>query len=262
MFVHDQQPDPTWQADLETLVPRHDRLNWLAIVWEPGMPYEPVQRWEIREMVPRMPAELAEIVEDLRGPSPRERGRWVEDDTVPQHLGGKRWHSDSLVSLTQWRVFQQTGCYSQRYWIIQGPFGGHPLRYTEAEQNFRASKGLPDAPPPGDMDYAPYTHRVGLKASACDKLRRWKSGLAFDQRAERKTAAGLWVRRDRWNEEQEFAARMLTWMEDEISAVVSDMPRRLAAELVGAAPVAPDGTLTEDPERLDQELLTRTGSAF
>lgn len=262
MFIHDRLPDPSWQADLESVIPRSDRVSWLKIVWQPGMPYEPVQRWELYELLPleALPVEAwpADVMEDLRGVSPRHpsRGRFVSDPSVP---GGQRWQSDSLVSLTQWRLFQETQCYAQRFWIIQGPHGGHPLKYTAAELNFRQSKGLGDAPAPGDLSYADYSHRVALKALACDKLRQWKDNLRWDQRSETRTKAGLYVRRDRYTEELQWSDEMMKWMDEEIAAVVSDLPRSVAAKLVGDAPVmdAP----TEDMDALDHELASATASA-
>lgn len=258
MFQHTRLPDPFWQDDLESVIPRSDRVNWLKIVWQPGMTYEPVQRWELYEMIPVLDHLPPEFLEDLRGLSPRhpDNGQWVVDARVE---GGQRWASHSVVSLTQWNLFQETGCYAQRFWIIQGPHGGHPLRYTDAELNFRLSIGLSDAPLPGDLPYAEYSHRVALKAAACDKLRRWKHALRWDQRAIRKTEAGLYVRNDRLAEERKWSEAMLAWMNEEIEGVVSDLPRGIAAKLVGDAPVA--DAPTEDVEALDREIVEATASA-
>jgi len=44
VFQYTRDVPPEWQTDLESVVPKSDRVTWLKIVWQAGMPYEPVQR--------------------------------------------------------------------------------------------------------------------------------------------------------------------------------------------------------------------------
>ena len=261
MFQHTRDVPPEWQADLESVIPRSDRVSWLTIVWQPGMPYEPVQRWELYEVIPTLDHVPPEVIEDLRGMSPRhpENGVWRHDASV---MGERRWFSNSLVSLVQWQTYQKLGLYTQRFWCIQGEYGGHPLKYTDAELNFRLSKGLTDAPCPGDLPYADYSHRVATRAASLDRMRKWKQATGWDQRGLRKTEAGLLVRRDRAAEELQYSEMMLAWMDEEIAGAISDMPRSVAAKIVGDAPVGEDGTKHEDLDALDRELTNATASAL
>lgn len=266
MFHHTRDVPPEWQADLESVVPKSDRVTWLQLVWQPGWPYEPVQRWEIYEMTPNLDTVPPEVVAALRGPNPRSEGVFVADPKIPGSLGGKRWLSDSLVSLVQWELFRDTGCYGQRFWIIQGLRGGHKWRLSDAEKNFLASfvaggrEGKPpDTPAPGDRCYAEWNDLAKMQLVRFDKLRKWNMGMAWDGRSMTKTEAGLYVQRDRYAEEQKFAKTMLKWLETQVEDAVDDIPRTM---LPGNSDL-PDGDhyYNKDEDELDRDLVESTASA-
>ena len=258
MFQRDRAVPKEWQEDLDRLR-LGDRVNWLKIVWQPGeegdprrhIPARPVQRWEIYEMIPVLKHVPDYLVEACKGEDPRKLGQWID---TPE---GKVWDSDALVSRMQWDLFQQTGCYSQRFWIIQGHKGGHKWRLSEAERGLLQNMGVGgDTPLPGDLPYAEYDQRVFTKIARGDRLMRWRMAQPWDDRQERKTEAGLWVRRDRHDEEQQFQQEMYDWLMDQIEEVVSEIPRSLLPDPssymnMGSGPTVDEGALEE-------ELITLT----
>lgn len=271
MFHHTRPVPPEWQADLESVVPRSDRVTWLKLVWQPGMVYEPVQRWELYEMTPIVetkdgPNVPLHVLEALKGPSPRVDGEWVADPKIPEHLGGKRWLSSSLVSLVQWQLFRETGCYGQRFWILQGFRGGHKWKLSDAERNYLASFGVtgreggqPDTPRPGDRPYAEWNEVAKQQILRLDRLRKWRLGTGWDARFLDKTPAGLYVQKDRWAEEQKFARTMLTWLEAQIEEAVDDIPKSMLPTNADL----PDGDhhYNKDEDALERELVEDTASA-
>lgn len=259
MFFHHRPVPRAWQAELEAAVPRSPRVPWLMLAWQPGMTYEPVQRWEIYEMMPRLEYVPFEIREALKGPCPREDGEWMKDDTVP---GRRRWISSSLVTLVQWQLYHETGCYPARFWIIQGRRGGHKYKLSAAERNFlQAMTGQEniDTPQPGQLPFAEWDARVLRKIVEHDRLRRWKMATPWDGRQVDRTRAGLWVKRDRLLEERRFAEVMVRYLETQVSDVVSDIPRRL---LPGPSDLPPgDPYYNKDEDALDEALVAETASA-
>lgn len=266
MFHYTRSVPPEWQADLESVVPKSDRVTWLKIVWQPGMVYEPVQRWELYEMTPMSDAVPLYIHEALNGPNPRVEGEWVPDPKIPGHLGGKRWLSSSLVSLVQWELFRETGCYGQRFWILQGFRGGHKWKLSDAERNYLASFGVsgregkpPDTPQPGDRPYAEWNELAKVQIMRLDKLRKWSLGKPWEDRFAGKTEAGLYVQKDRWAEEQKFAKTMLKWLETQVEEAVDDIPRSMMPSNADL----PDGDhyYNKDEDALERELVESTASA-
>jgi hypothetical protein len=259
VFLHHRPVPPRWQAELEAIVPRSTRVPWLQLVWQPGIEYQPVQRWEIYEMLPALRYVPAEIRDSLDGPCPRAWGEWLEH---PPGSGRRAWISSSLVSLVQWQLYRATGCYPARFWILQGPRGGHKFKLSAAERNFlQAMLGTEevDTPVSGTRPYAPWDRRVRAQIIAHDRLRRWKMTTPWDGRAVNHTQAGLWVKRDRLAEERHFAEAMLAYLESQIEDVVSDIPRRL---LPGWSDL-PDGDhyYNKDEDALDESLVSETASA-
>lgn len=240
-----------WQADLETVVPRNDRVPWLLIWWEPGIEYEPVGRWELREVHPRSACEWVPegVMDALQGPNPRTVGIW--------HTGAdgiKRWISDSLVSLSQWQVYRATGCYSSRWWIIQGEHGGHRLAWGPVERAFWQAQGRPEAelPAPGALPYAPYDARVKEQVIRADRMRQWKQALAWDERAKTKHEAARFVREHREGLKRQLNATMLAFMDEQIKAAVADVSRA-ALQQFQDAPL--DRRFDEKFEKLDAQIL-------
>lgn len=275
LFVKDRPVPADWQAELERVVPRSDRVNWLKLIWEPGEPWEPVQRWEIREMVPKLDVVPEEILDALRGPDPRLEGRFVDEEVTCAACEGKAgwcqvcsgrgivgtgrkvWDSPAIVSRRQWELYRDTGCYGLRFWIVQGRHGGHKWRFSPVEQSYLKSRGLAlDTPNPGALPYADFDQRVVQKLVEMDRLRSWRHNMDWEQRQVEKSAAGLWVRKDRKAEEEEYAERMVRWLESQVSDLVDDLPRSAIPNL-SDLPVTGEAI---DHESVDMDLITNTST--
>src|SRR5581483_4573362 len=72
-FDHERTPPAEWVVALRELSPVSDDRGWLELVWEPGDPWRPEQRWELWEMIHPSVIDPDELRE-LRGPSPRMHG--------------------------------------------------------------------------------------------------------------------------------------------------------------------------------------------
>jgi len=219
-----------------------------VLVWLAGKDYEPVQRWGVYEIVPaemvrgllrqdtnpytgktNEDSVLWHLWQDLEGPDPATWGEWRPDKTVPT---GRRWHSASLVSRTQWLVHQRTGGLPTLVWIIQGSRGGHMWQVGQQEMAWLESFGLSreqvdtvaDAIPlPGALPYAPYDQRVFQALATRDKLRTWAGD--WQARSATKSRAGLVVAGDRTSRRHAYNRQMLAWIETQIEDALLDIPR-------------------------------------
>lgn len=269
-YIPNREVPEEWQRELEAIVPRSDRIPWLQLAWMPGLFYEPISRFVIYEMVPivTLPSGDCNIppdrLHDIRGPSPRERGKWVSDPDIPEHLGGKRWHSESMHSLLQWQLFHESGgtLYPLLFWIIQGDQGGHVWRLDSVTRNFRLSLDGADVPDPGELPYAPWDNRVAEQMGRFDRLRKWHAMMTtpFTDRQLNKTAAGLWIDKETWNLEQEYAKEMLRFLDTQIEEAVRDIPQRL---LPGWSDLPPGDThYNQDEDELERRLVEDTSHAL
>ena len=254
---------PEWQRELERYWPRGDRLTWLKLVWEPGFKVRgskehvtyPVQRWMIYEMVPMKEFVPFEILDDLRGRSPRTLGHDYEDPE--SELRG--WVSELLVSRTQWELYRETGQYGRRLWVIQGISGGHPEALSDNEKEFLAmrDRGDLELPEPGDLPYAEFDQRVVYRLLGLDKLLQWDQNITWDQRSERKSRAGVWIRRDRVKEEMTFNAMLLDYMDETIEGLTRDLSHKAMGDIVEFAnPELP--AFREDTDAADAEFVATT----
>lgn len=253
-----------WQKDLDQLA-QGERVSSLHLTWQAGWPWSPVQRWEIYEVVPKETIARILTQEDLlgitdsltrglwnavRGVNPRTDGRWVVDPDIPQHMGGKKWRSNSLVSQTQWLLHQQTGGMPHRCWIIEGNRGGHALRLGSMEKSFLLASGvepedvqkLADAwPNPGDLPYAEYDSQTFNALAERDRLLAWKLSKPWDARVDRQTAMDL-VLSERATRHEDVMKRVVKWIDHQIGGFVSDIPRTQMQHIThrGPANVATD----------------------
>ena len=270
-FAWTRKVPKRWQADLDQLTPG-DRLSRLVLTWQSGWPWDPLQRWEVYEVLPASSIasiltqeELLGITDSLtrglwqalRGADPRTVGRWVRDPDVPQHLGGKKWRSDSLVSHTQWRLHQETGGLPHRTWIIEGTHGGHTLRLGQMEKGFLLASGVePKAvhalaeawPNPGSRPYADYDARTFHALAERDRLRAWTRSKPWDARTDRQTAQDL-VLTERKDRHEQIMKRVVKWIDDQIGDFVADIPRTRLGD------ITLKGRQTEDAQSPHHDLI-------
>jgi hypothetical protein len=248
-FAWTKKVPKAWQEDLDRLSVG-EQVSRLVLTWQPGTPQLPVQRWEVYEVVPAATMDriltgesILGIADSLtagmwgtqygvRGPDPATIGHWMRDDTVP---GGKRWRTRSLVSRTQWLLHQQTGGMPYRCWIIEGTRGGHAWNLGRLEQAFLLAAGVPPLdvqqlvsawPDPGSQPYADYDQRVFHALAERNRLAQWKRAMPWQDRSERQTAMDL-SRTERADRHTAMMARVVKFIDDQVGAFVSDVPRKL-----------------------------------
>jgi hypothetical protein len=185
------RPAPThWQQRLESVVPRTDALSWLYLRWEPGDPWQPVNRWVIWQIRP-LSVTRPEYVAAVKGPDPRSTGHAC----VTPHYVGKiaclcpvkreAWvgGSNRLIDRAQWEVYRETGGFGTRWWAIQGPPGGHRYRLDKWESKVSRIHGGPeDTPSLGDLPYQEFSELVVSKIIPYDNVRQWKHIMDYAHR--------------------------------------------------------------------------------
>ena len=284
-FIYTQEPNPTWQQDLDRLWPG-EHVSRLVLHWLAGLPTAPVQRWAIWEILPRKT--VLDIVEEerkqkgekqsfigmlwnaLQGPDPRTLGHWASAN------GKKFWRTKSVVSREQWDLHRAFDGLPFLSWIVEGVRGGHSWQFGAFEQNFLLATGAtPDMindlhrawPIPGSQPYADYDQRTFKALSERDLLRQWRQAIQWDMRTKR-SMAGIITDTEATERREEMVQRMLHWLDNQISDVVSDIPRKLVPQwsdflpTMGPAPDV-DGIhmqVVNDSLVTDFGVATQTGS--
>jgi hypothetical protein len=204
-FIHEQEPPTEWTRRLRELSPKRDNFGWLELVWEPGDPWAPVQRWTLYEMLHTsllappdyeeealfgMPVELFE----LKGEHPRTEGHICTDTPTHEWTGRvpreyrpclcrhkmEAWKGGphSMATLTTWRLFRRTGYVGRQFWVIQGKHGGHRRWLRHEESLLLEAEGYPtELPDPGMLAYAPFDERVVKKIERFNRLWQLKNNL-------------------------------------------------------------------------------------
>lgn len=170
--------DPIWERRIADAFPRSESVSWLCVRWEKGNPWEPINRWVVWHMRhPSLIKNREGLIEELRGPAPRSTGHycatgWCEcAEKMGRWFGGAAFQIDQQ----QWELFQETGCYGTRWWIVQGSEGGHRHRLDRVEARIaKLMGGESDTPAPGDLPYADFDYRAYEKIVLADKVREWK----------------------------------------------------------------------------------------
>lgn len=230
LFHWTREPEGNWLTRLRQITPVTRQTEWLRLVWMPGELYQPVQRWVLYLMTPRLDRCPEHLLEQLEGPDPRTLGRWVRDAGYPD---GRRWHSEVEISRMQWLLYRQTrgmgtgwrawlepGCFPKLYWIIQGSEGGHKWKLSPTERQMLRLRGLDrDVPAPGDLPYVEPDERVWSMIETMDRLRDRQFRMRIDQQNRGRLTnaeAGRLVRQERAKEEQQFRWELNAWLERQV----------------------------------------------
>ena len=246
---------------MEEVFPRSTHVPWLKIHWHAGIEYAPSQRWTIYTMQPRLDFVPEDLLECCRGQDPRTWGVWVtpkvSDEYGRPSLGKPRWVSDSFLSHEQWVLFQETQCFPQLFWIIQGDKGGHRWQVSDSERAFLEAIGKPDADTPqiGALPYAEYDNRVREKLLELDKLRQWRQ--SWDKRLGANVSeAGILVQSERKALRESYARKTLDWLDSQVVEAVDDIPRKVLAQIVDQLPTS-DVSPEARTEQLHEALIER-----
>lgn len=235
-FTWDRTPPAEWQAALDRLFPRNDRISWLSIGWYAAdevlvgqrIKVDPVQRWVIWQMTPA--AAVPTVVRHyLEGPPPHPK-----KNPIP-------------LCREQWDLFRATGCYAQAYWIVQGDHGGHKRRFTDIEAKVLRVARKPDRPPvPGALPYAPFDQRVLDKLLQLDQALFWNRSIELDERKPEDLDA------DMRDAAQAARSWLVTWLESQVDSAL-DSVSTLSNPL--PIPTSPDAKPL-DWDRAREELVT------
>lgn len=211
VFWHDRPLPPEWREELARISPPSHEHSFLALVWSPGIPEVPEQRWMLYEMVPfrAVKPDWAHVYrEEFAGPDP-----WtlLQRDQITGDV-----YQPTLIGRSQWLLhheWKQRGydCVPHAFWILQGERGGHPKHYDQHQQRELGRVGLPAEPPAiGDLPYAPFDTRVTDAVLRHNKL----LALGGDLREFRRKYG-----RDRalteQQAEQQHRAALVAWLDEE-----------------------------------------------
>jgi hypothetical protein len=185
--------DPEWDRELERISPRNENVSFFHLVWEPGDPWSPVGRWVVYQMlhgqwIPDW------IKVQLDGENPRSRGR-MKWKSVPSAIRGVDGaymkkpvleyepSGDCIISMRQWLLYRETGCYGNPFWIIQGDQGGHLRRWSVQESKASMLFGGPTEPPTiGDLPYAEPDDRVWSRLRRANEMAMRSQLLAMAEK--------------------------------------------------------------------------------
>lgn len=225
--VEYQRPTPVaWQRELDALCPPSDNLPRFLLRWEAGESWEPIGRWVIWNLMPRHVTHETgrnpfydAIVAECEGPHPRSTGHYCAPNhcTCELKTGSWRGGTTRIIDRDTWEVYQQTGRYGRRWWVIQGSNGGHRYRLAEWERTiWRTVTHTGDVPVLGELPYAPWDNRVRRHLLGLERTMRWlgvvrygeknRHRLDTDEKAEiemAKSAVGDWMARqmdETWDE--------------------------------------------------------------
>mgnify|MGYP001610249587 CR=1 FL=1 len=263
---YDRPLPEEWERRLWTIAPPSNFVSWLLLRWEPGDPWEPIERWVIWQMRhPRFLRRRPDIVQELRGPHPRSTGHFCSAGPHSQcgiahcYRRTKResWYGGAArqIDRAQWELFRDTGHVGTRWWVIQGDNGGHRHRLDEIETRITRimTKGkVSDTPAPGDLPYADFDSRTFVKVAALDKVRMWKGvtdyvycNAATMDAAER--------------DEGEAAQRALwAWLESQVNHTVQTIGRSGVQALRDAAPRVLDKPKPLDEDAMHEDFITQS----
>lgn len=176
-FVWDKTPPEGFTRLLRSALPADDYLSTFELVWEPGEPQAPIQRWFLWQFLSRK-ATAERIRRDhpttagLIEPHPRNGAWWDDTGGCFRLKGGKLAKTDRLT----WELYQKTGRYGQRWWIVQGVDGGHRYALSPVEKKIlRSNTGnkVFDVPLAGDLPYADPDYRVIRHICEAQQVALW-----------------------------------------------------------------------------------------
>lgn len=253
MFLWHRTTPEAWQAALDAVCPSGDKLSRYLIVWEPGEPQAPIQRWCIWHMRPpqvtrKMIARThrGEIIDPrvmgLADYHPRRNARW---DT---RAGCYRKHDGGLAMTDRltWELYHATGCYGTRWWSIQGPAGGHRFSLTHTEKKLLGTSTdgrQRDVPFIGDLPYAPFDNRVLAHLARLEEVALWQRVVG---------KADVAAQHKLWDADEQQAAEiarasLADWLDRQFGAIwdsyspvyksaLREMPRRVTTKEDRPAP--------------------------
>lgn len=141
VYQHTREPAPAWLDELQRLAPPGGRASSLTLRWVPGTPEVPIQRWVVFECVPVHVAQQLPV--------------WMDYQA--------RVQADPHDFMVRWaaQMVERDQALPVPLWVVQGPSGGHPYKYTPAEEVLAKAGLLPrEIAAIGELPYAEPNHHV------------------------------------------------------------------------------------------------------
>lgn len=280
-FIQHMEAPKEWRELLDRFTPPPEVQGHLEMVWEPGDPWGPVQRFQLWETTPVNavnyrgdPLVNFDELRSLRGPHPRTMGhictsvpvsQWVVPPPkgyVPCGCWRKReaWHISEAEErnagypwggeggccppLTQWLLFQRTGLVGRPFWVVEGERGGHKFDFTTQERELLAREGLPtETPDPGSLPFAPVDQRVIQAILPYYRLRAFNDSIRRYQKT-----MGDGYAQFRAETEKDMRVTLLHYLKQSLQEVNDLVPRA-----IGRGEFDHAGHSEIDFDRLDEE---------
>ena len=209
-----------WAAHLAELSPTDNITSYLRLIWEPGYPWEPVNRWMVYQMH-RAHTVDALIREQLQHPLPPSKMGNYYDSVLGEFVR----NPDCLITERAYWLYRETGCWGRPFWVIQGAHGGHKRWFSPSEKKSLKLAGLPTDPAaPGDLPYADFDNRVIAQLRAHDLLRDEEGSLL---RMRELSQGAMDARRE--NQERRFREQLVKWLHTQVADIAPDAHRSLVA---------------------------------
>lgn len=227
LFLWDNPAPQAWQDAVDAACPSGDKLSRFLIVWEPGEPQNPIQRYTLWQMRPvattrkmlsrrrdgkPLDPRLMGLVEE----HPRKNARWDTRLGCYRKVGGHFAATDRLT----WELYHRTGMYGTRWWVVQGANGGHRYQLTHTERKLWQTRvgAERDAPQAGDLPYAPVDERVLQQLRMLESVATWHRVV---QKADAGAAEAVWDA-DEQTAAEVARASLSDWLDRQFSGTWED----------------------------------------
>ena len=164
----------------------------------------------------------------------------------------------AMTDRLTYQLYQETGCYGQRWWTLQGTQGGHRFNLTNTEKKalgVSLNKQGQVVPYAGDLPYAPFDQRTIAAIGSIEQVSIWHSVALNAEYQERK-----WDRAERAGAED--ARRLLAqWLDRQWSETwdvhrgVYKQTLRAIKERTGAMPSQQTSATADDLAQLDEQYV-------
>jgi hypothetical protein len=171
---------------------------------------------------------------------------WSEESTAGDQAATKALISDYMHYC--WHVF---GLYVKPFWLLQGDWGGTPMKFTDRERRALDGAGKDSIPaPPGAFTPCPFDERAVEKIVARDRL--VQAGNRFDELA--KMDRPDWKKVEDDEAERVYREEVLKTLAASAQPAAEYMKSQMGKREIEAAVVS--GFLKPAPESLPNTLAT------
>ena len=171
---------------------------------------------------------------------------WSEHSTEAEQVATR-----ALVSDYQHFMWHVHGLYVKPFWLLQGEWGGTPMKFTDREKRYMDGAGIPSVPaPPGAFTPCPFDERAVAKILARDRL--LQAGNRLDELEK--------MDRPDWKKAEDDAAELvyretvLETLAAQAAPAVEYMKSQIAKREIDAALVS--GLMRPAPKGLPNVLAT------